>query len=91
MLRSEIASSAVTLQAGMMLKYRKAQNVSVQGRIVPMTQAAYDALPVKDASTLYVIVSAPVTAPSWKWVALTQAEYDAIGTKDPETLYVVDG
>lgn len=89
MLRSEVASSAVTLQAGMILKYRKAQNVSTQGRIYPITQANYDALSVKDANTLYVIVSAPVTAPSWKWIACTAAEYAAIGTKDPETLYVV--
>lgn len=90
MMRSEVASSAVTLQAGTtILKYRKAQNISTQGRIVPMTQAAYDALAVKDANTLYVIVSAPVTAASWKWIACTAAEYAAIGTKDPETLYVV--
>lgn len=89
-LRSEIASSAVTLQAGLVLmKYRKARNQSVAGRIVPITQSAYDALSPKDPNTLYAIVSAPVTAPSHKWLGVTAAQYAAIGTKDPETLYVV--
>lgn len=89
-MRSEIASSAVTLQAGLtVMKYRKAQNMTVGGRIVPITQADYDALATKDANTLYAIVTAPATSPSNKWIGLTAAEYAAIGTKDPETLYVV--
>ncbi len=89
-MRSEIASSAVTLQAGLtLMKVRKATNQSTSGRIVPLTQAAYDALTPKDGNTLYVITSSPVTGPGYKWLALTAAEYAAIGTKDPETLYVV--
>lgn len=89
-MRSEIASSAVTLQAGLVLmKYRKARNQSVAGRIVPITQSGYDALSPKDPNTLYAIVSAPVTAPGHKWLGVTAAQYAAIGTKDPETLYVV--
>ena len=90
MMRSEIAASAVTLQGGMtILKYRKARNETQGIRFLPITQAAYDALASKDANTLYVIVTAPVTGYSYKWVAVSAAEYAAIGTKDPETLYVV--
>ena len=90
MMRSEIAASAVTLQGGRtILKYRKARNETQGIRFLPITQAAYDALASKDANTLYVIVSAPVTGYSYKWVAVSAAEYAAIGTKDPETLYVV--
>lgn len=89
-LRSEVASSAVTLQAGLVLmKYRKARNTTVAGRILPITQANYDALGSKDANTLYVIVASPVTGYSHKWIGLTAAAYAAIGIKDPETLYVV--
>ena len=91
-MRSEIASSAVTLQGGLtLLKYRRARNETNGQRFLPITQAAYDALPTKDANTLYVIVTAPVTGYSNRWLALTAAEYAAIGTPDPETLYVVDG
>lgn len=89
-LKSEVGSSAVTLQAGLVLKYRKVGNQSSPGRIVPMTQAAYDALPAKDASALYVIVASPATSPSWRWVALTSTEYAAIVTPDPTTLYVIE-
>lgn len=91
-MRSEIASSAVTLQGGLtLLKYRRARNETNGQRFLPITQAAYDALPTKDANTLYVIVTAPVTGYSNRWLALTAAEYAAIVTPDPETLYVVDG
>lgn len=92
MVRSEIASSAVTLQASItVMKYRKARNETQGVRFLPITQSAYDALSVKDANTLYVIVTAPVTGYSYKWVAVTAAEYAAISVKDPETLYVVAG
>lgn len=89
-LRSEIAASAVTLQAGLtVMKWRVADRQSTVNPIVPMTAAGYSALAVKDPNALYVIVSAVTTNPSYKWVALTQAEFEEIFPKDPETLYVV--
>jgi hypothetical protein len=88
--RSEIASSAVIMKAGTILKYRKASSQpGLQRKIKPMTSAAYTALGTKDPSTLYVIVTTPPIDASYKWVALSAAEYAAIGTKDPEVLYVV--
>lgn len=89
-LRSEIASSAVTLQAGLtVMKYRKAERQSTSQPIIPITQAAYDALTPKNPNALYVIVSAVSSNPNYKWVALSAAAYAALATKDPETLYVV--
>ena len=89
-MRSEIASSAVTLQAGLtVMKWRVADRQSTVNPIVPITAGAYSALAVKDPNTLYVIVAAVTTNPSYKWVALTQEEFEEIFPKDPETLYVV--
>lgn len=89
-LRSEIASSAVTLQAGLtVLKWRVADRQSTVQPIVPITSAGYAALSPPDANTLYVVVPSVASNPSYKWVALTDAEYAALSPKDPETLYVV--
>lgn len=89
-LRSEVASSAVTLQAGLtVMKYRKTERASTVHPIIPVTQAAYDALTSKNPNALYVIVPSVATNPNYKWVALTASEYSALSSKDPETLYVV--
>ena len=88
-LRSEVASSAVTLQAGLtVMKWRKAENQSTIQPIIPITQAGYDALVTKNGNALYVVVPSVETNPSHRWVAITAALYAALVNKDPETLYV---
>lgn len=90
-LRSEIASSNVILQAGSYIKYRKASSQStLQKRIVPITQADYDALVTPDANTLYAIVTTVPVGPLYQWVEITAAAY-ALITPDPETMYVING
>ena len=54
------------------------------GEWISMTQAEYDALPVKDPDTLYVI-----SGPGAVWLSMTQAQYDALPVKDPDVLYVI--
>lgn len=89
-LRSEVASSAVTLQAGLtVMKWRVADRQSTVQPIVPITEAGYALLSPPAANTLYVIVPSVATSPNYRWVALTSAAYTALATKDPETLYVV--
>lgn len=56
--------------------------------IVSLTQAEYDALPLKINTTLYVITAAPI-AGILQVVSLTQAEYDALAVKDNQTLYLI--
>ncbi len=50
-----------------------------------LTQAQYDALPVKDPNVIYII-SDPGTS---DWITLTQAQYDALPVKDPDSVYVI--
>ena len=88
--RSEIASSAVILKAGTIMKWRKAAPQSnLQRKIKPMTSAAYTALGSKDPGTLYVITATPPVDIAYKWASVTAAQYAAL-TKDPEVLYVVE-
>lgn len=90
-MRSEIASSAVTLQGGLcVLKFRKASRQATSGPIVPITEAQWTGIDPGVPGTLYVIVPTVVGNPSHKWVELTQEEYDELVTEDLETLYVVN-
>ena len=89
-MRSEVASSAVTLQAGItVMKWRVADRQSTFQPIIPITQADYDALSPPAANALYVVVPSVAGNPNYRWVALTDAEYTALTPKDAETLYVV--
>ena len=91
-MRSEIATSAVIMQAGSYMKYRKAEaDSSLQKRIVPITQSDYDALSPPDANTLYLIVTTVPVGPMYKWVEITAAAYAALSSPDPETMYVING